>query len=142
VKQKGRELDTRLPSARKGLQGCFEISPLNLELASHLTAFPIGLTAVPNQELESVLPRQKRVVLSEISDFQFGMANDFASIQLIVPQNALEQRRFSGAIASDESNLGIARKGAFGGFEKNLITVPFVGVSYLEQNRHTKVMME
>jgi hypothetical protein len=45
------------------------------------------------------------------------MPNDLSRVQLVIPEDTFEQRRFSSTVASDKSDLGVAGERAFGSVE-------------------------
>ena len=105
VQQQRRQLDARLPAAGELLDRPFEIGPLELELAGHFAALPVGLAAVAHQKLEHRLAGQERIVLPQVAQPQLRMANDLAAVQLLVAQQHAAERRLAGAVAADEADL-------------------------------------
>ena len=87
VKQQGRELHPRLPTARERRHRPGKHRPLDLELPRDLAALPVGLAAVPHQEVEGRLSGVERIVLPEITEPEPGMADDLPGIEFFVPEN-------------------------------------------------------
>src|SRR5580698_9895122 len=64
------------------------------------------------------------------------MPDDRAFVELLITQDASQQRRLPGPVPTHKSDLGIAGNGAFGVVEQDLVTVAFRGISYLQEDRH------
>ena len=85
VEQQGREFDTGLPAARKVLHGGLEHATFDFEFPGHFAAFPVRLCAISHEEFQGRFAREKRVVLPEVPDLEFRMADDLAGIEFVIP---------------------------------------------------------
>ena len=101
---------------------------LLLELAGHFAAFPIGLAAVAHQEFMRRFAGEKGIVLAQVSEPQFRMADDLADIEFDIAQQHAKQRAFSGAVSADESDFDIVDQRGFGAVEQHLVAVAFASV--------------
>ena len=117
VQQQGCQLHTRLPAAGKFGDGTFQVGPFQLKLPGDFSALPVGLTAIAHEEFESGLPGQKRIVLTQITQSQAGMANDFAAVEFFLTEKDPEQGAFAGAVAADEPHLNIVNQRGLGAVE-------------------------
>ena len=127
VQQQRRQLHARLPASGELGDGAVQVGPFQLKLPGDFSAFPVGLTAVAHQKLESGLPGKKRIVLPQIAQSQAGMADDFAAVEFFLAEQDPEQRAFAGAVAADEPHLDIVAQGGLGVVEQHLIAVALAG---------------
>ncbi len=107
VQQQRRQLHPRLPAAGELRDRTLEIIALELELAGHFSALPLGLAAVAHQKIMGRFARQKRIVLPQIAQPQLRMADHFAGIKFHFAQQHAQQRAFPRAIAADKTDLHI-----------------------------------
>jgi len=70
-------------------------------------------------------------MLTQIPDPKLGVSDDFACVEFIVSENALQESGLASTVSTDEANFVISTEGAFSTVEKNLITVAFVRVADL-----------
>ena len=80
VQEERRKLHAGLPSAGEFADGPFEVGPFDLELAGDFAAFPIGLSAVPHEEVQDGFAWFEGVVLAEVAEPEFGVADDLAAV--------------------------------------------------------------
>ncbi len=138
VQQQRRQLHARLPAAGEFDDRPFEIGPLELELAGHFAAFPVGLAAVAHQKFEGRFARQKRIVLPQIAEPQLRMADDFAPLEFFFAQQHAEQRALAGAVAADEADLDVVDQRHLGIVEQHLVAVALVSILDLHQHGHSR----
>jgi hypothetical protein len=101
------EFDAGLPAARKFSYGPVEVIPLEFKLPSYFTAFPVWLVAVAHKKVECGLLWLKWIVLSEVSEAQSRVMNDFTAVELLFTQDYFEQGAFSGTISSYKPDLPV-----------------------------------
>ncbi len=139
VQQQGRQLHARLPAAGELGDRPVEIVPLQLELAGHFAALPVGLAAVAHQEFERRFAGQKGIVLAQIAQPQLGMADHLAAVEFFVAEQDAQQGRFAGAVAADEAHLDVVDDRRLGAVEQHLVAVALVSVFDLQQHSHTLI---
>ncbi len=86
VQQQLGQLHASLPAAGEVGDRSGEPIALDFEFARHFAAFPLGLAAVALQEFPGRFTGKKRIVLPQITQLQLRMTNDFALIELFLPQ--------------------------------------------------------
>ena len=86
VQQQLRQFQACLPAAGKLGDGAFQRRAFQFEFAGHFATFPIGLAAGAHQKLQAGFAGQKQIVLAEIAQLKFGMADDFALIEFFFAQ--------------------------------------------------------
>jgi hypothetical protein len=136
VQQKRGELDARLPTAGKLRDRPFEEGALDLELAGHFAALPVGLAAVAHQEADDGLARQERIVLAQIAHPQLGMEDHFAGVEFLFAEQNAAEGGLAGAVAADEADLVVVGEDGFGALQQDLVAVTFVSVFDLNENGH------
>jgi hypothetical protein len=130
------QLDACLPTTGEFRQWSFQIDTFDFELAGNFAAFPIGLTAVAHQELESRLARQERIVLSQIAKLQLRVPDDLASIELFFIQDHAEQCAFAGAIATHKTHFCVVGQCCLSAVEQHLVAITLECILDLQQHSH------
>ena len=82
------------------------------------------------------LAREKRIVLTQITDLQIGMANDFTAVEFFFTEQDSQQRTFSSPVPSDESDLHIVRNRRVRSIQQYLLTITLVSIPNLHQHSH------
>lgn len=135
MQQQCRELHVRLPTAGELTDRTVEIRSLQLELAGHLAAFPVGLAAVAIKNSSDVSPGRNGIVLPQVADLKLRALRDFPFVEfLFVEQH--EQRTLAGSVATDEPDLHVVVEGDVCRVEQDLIAVALVSVLHLQQHTH------
>ena len=115
-----------------------EIIPLQLELPGHFAAFPFGLAAIAHQKIMGRFARQKGIVLPQIAEPQFGMADDFAHVEFDLAEQYAQQRALAGAVSADEADFDIVDQRGLGAVQQNLVAVAFASILDLQQHSHKR----
>ena len=136
VEEQGRELHPRLPAARERGDGAGERGPLDLKLPGYLAALPVGLVAVPSQEVERGFTGQERVVLPQVTEPQLRVPGDHAGVEFLLAEQHPQARTIARAVAADEAHPAVVGDGGRGGIEQDLVAVPLAGILNVEQDRH------
>ncbi len=105
MQQQRSQLHTRLPSARQLADRSIQVLSLQFELAGNFTAFPVRLATVAHQKLKRRFTGQKWIVLSQVTDVQFRMANNRSAVEFLFTENASQQRRFAGTVSANKPTL-------------------------------------
>ncbi len=92
VQQQRRQLDSGLPSTRKLFDRPLQIRSLQLKLTCDLSTSPFRLVAVPHQKIERRLSCLKGIVLTQVTDSQRWVVDDFPLFQLLIPKQNPQQR--------------------------------------------------
>ena len=136
VEEQGGELHTGLPTAGEFRHRTGESGSLDLELARHLAALPVGLAAVAHQEVEGRLTGVKGVVLPQVADSQPRMPHDLPGVEFLLTENHSEQGALAGAIAADEAHPPVVGDRRRGLIEEHLVAIPLAGVFDVEEDSH------
>jgi hypothetical protein len=136
VQQEGGELDAGLPASGHFLNRSFEVGTFEFELACDFAAFPVGPAAVAHEEVERRFARLEGIVLAEVSELQFRMADNFAAIEFFFSEEDAEERAFARTVSAHEADFYIIGDGGVGVVEENLVAVTFDGIDNLQEDRH------
>ena len=139
VQQQRGQFEACLPAAGELGDRPLELRTFQLELAGHFAAFPIGLTAVAHQKLQAGFAGKKRIVLTQITQLQFGVPNDFAAIEFFFAQQNAKQGAFTGAVATDKADFSIVDDGRLSIVKQHLVAIAFAGVFNLQQYGHQQI---
>jgi hypothetical protein len=131
MQEQSGEFYAGLPTPGEVLHRGFEHLAFDFEFTGDFTALPIRLVAVSHQEFQCSFTREKWVMLTQIPYSKLGVSDDFACVEFIVSENALQESGLASTVSTDEANFVISTEGAFSTVEKNLITVAFVRVADL-----------
>jgi hypothetical protein len=75
-------------------------------------------------------------MLSQVTDTEFWVTDDFTGVEFIVTEDAFQEGRLARTVAADEADFGITTQGTLGSIEKDLVPVAFMRVSDLQQDGH------
>ena len=75
-------------------------------------------------------------MLPQVANAELAAADDFAGVELFVTEQYAAERRFAGAVATDQADLLIVGQGAAGAVEQILVTVALMGIDQLEDDGH------
>ncbi len=109
MEEQGGEFHPCLPATGEFSHGPVEVIPLEFELPSYFTTFPVWLVAVAHKKVECGLFRFEGIVLSEVSKPQSRVMNDFTAVEFLFAQDHLEQGAFPGTISSYKTDFPVIR---------------------------------
>jgi hypothetical protein len=142
MKQQRGEFHSRLPASGEFCERAIEVSPLELEFARDFAAFPVGPPAVAHQKFKGRLAREKRIMLPQIAEPQFRVADDFSPIEFLFAQENSQEGAFSRSVAADKPYLYVISQRGFGPVEQYLVSITLVSISDLQQHSHSIVILE
>ena len=134
MQQQGRQLDASLPTAGQSLHRAVQVMSLEFKLGRHFAALPIRLTTVANQKIHRRFARLKRIMLTQVANTQMRRPHDGATVHFLIPEENSQQRRLTGPIATDESDLHVFVKRDAGAVEQHLVAVTFDTICELKQD--------
>ena len=114
MQQQSREFQARLPATGEFRDGALQIRAFQLELPGQFTAFPVGLIAIAHQIFERSFPGKKWIVLTQITQPEAGMADDFAAIEFFLTEQNPEQCAFPCTVSADKPHLDVVVQSGFG----------------------------
>ncbi len=114
----------------------FEVGVFQLELPGHLAAFPVRTAAVAQEEIQRGFAGQKRIVLPQVAQPQFRVADHFAAVEFLFAQEHAEQRRLARSVAAHETHLDVVNQRRLGPVQQHLVPVALVSILDLNQHRH------
>ena len=134
VQQQRCQLHASLPTAGEPLHRAVQVMPLQFEFGRHFAALPIRLTTVSNQKIHRRFASLKRIMLTQVANTQMRRPHDGATVHFLIPEENSQQRRLTGPIATDESDLHVFVKRDAGIVEQHLVAVTFDTICKLKQD--------
>jgi len=132
MKKQRSKFDASLPPAGQFSYGPVKVISLEFKLPSYFTTFPVWLVTVTYEKVECRLLWLKGIVLSEVSEAQSWVMNDFTAVEFLFAQDHLEQGAFSSTIPSYKTDFPVISNCCRGFIKKNLFAVAFRSIPYLE----------
>ena len=80
-----------------------DLVPIAASGGSHTEKSDVS-AAVTDQKIMSRLAREKRIVLTQITDLQIGMANNFTAVEFFFTEQDSQQRTFSSPRGTNNGN--------------------------------------